>query len=649
MALGAVQKVAIYTSKDVATDVLDAIQQLAVFEYLPHTKEEVYDAEHEQVSAKKAGLGFCVRYLSPLLKAPKGLYKKVLGDRIESTEAEAEARAKEDFSALIEACTKIEEEENAIKAERAKKEELLRVLKNWETLPIPLKSIQSTNEVEVVLGSIESKEYIDFEAEIIKESLTSLHLMQQGEKEYYVMVLFHKSVAVSVQDLLQSYRFSPADFGAELGTVVEEMAEIERALEAMQTREETLEKEKKRYVDQIEAAKLAHDALDWKGEQLRAYGQAEQTEKTVIIRGYVPEDQRELLEKSIAEVTPYAYVSTEKTQEAEEVPVVYRNKSFFRPLESIVSLFSPPKKDEMDPTPFIAPFFIIFFGLCLTDAGYGLLLFLTLTYMRARLPLEKEVKDFLQLFIYGSISTIIMGILFGGYFGMTQEQLSFLAYTNAEGEMVFYGQVFDSINGLTDRVMPLIYGLAVLQLFLANTLGAIKKWKRKERRRAILGNGGVAVMILLAIVALLTGSNLTSLFLATLVLIFIGFLPSTGNIFARPFIALIGIANEGISWLSNVLSYSRLFALGLATGIIAFSFNSIALIMGNLLPIFIGLPLAIAIILLGHTINIGLAFLGAFVHSTRLQLVEFFGSFYEGGGRNLKPFKRERAYLFVKK
>ena len=120
----------------------------------------------------------------------------------------------------------------------------------------------------------------------------------------------------------------------------------------------------------------------------------------------------------------------------------------------------------------------------------------------------------------------------------------------------------------------------------------------------------------------------------------------SGNIVLRPLLGTLVLANEIIGWAGNILSYSRLFALGLATGTIAMSFNQIATMTSSSLPIYIGIPLMIAILLFGHALNIALNLIGAMVHTTRLQFVEFFGAFFEGGGKAFVPLQRTTKYVF---
>jgi len=120
----------------------------------------------------------------------------------------------------------------------------------------------------------------------------------------------------------------------------------------------------------------------------------------------------------------------------------------------------------------------------------------------------------------------------------------------------------------------------------------------------------------------------------------------SGNIIVRPILGALIVANEIIGWASNILSYSRLFALGLATGIIALSFNKIAGMAADSLPVFIGIPLMLFVLIFGHALNLGINLIGAMVHTARLHFVEFFGNFFEGGGVAFKPLKRQTKYVF---
>ncbi len=239
-----------------------------------------------------------------------------------------------------------------------------------------------------------------------------------------------------------------------------------------------------------------------------------------------------------------------------------------------------------------------------------------------------------------------MGILFGGYFGMTTDQLSVLK--NPETGL-FYGQIFDPLNQIL-VVMGFAYILGVFHLWIGVVLSGVNKWRQGNRAEAICASGSLATSIIfLSILPFLSESLRSSLSWIPFL-----FLPpllwgfgSGKNMIARMFTGIFGLLNELLSWLSNVLSYSRLFALGLATGVIAMVFNNIANIIGGMLPLPLAIPMWLLIILFGHSLNIGLNLLGAFIHSGRLQFVEFFGKFFDGNGKGFVPLARRGRFAFI--
>lgn len=249
-------------------------------------------------------------------------------------------------------------------------------------------------------------------------------------------------------------------------------------------------------------------------------------------------------------------------------------------------------------------------------------------------------------------TTFFMGVLFGGWFGMTPaEAPSFLV--NAE-RTAFVGQIFDPINDLTDKIMPLAFLMGVFQLWFGVILKGFIKLKNGQKSEAFQTSFFLAFMIALLIVKVVLGNigmkevsaMMTSVLYAGLVLLIWGLGYGNKNPIARILFGILGLVDEAMGWLSNVLSYSRLFALGLATGIIAQVFNKVALTIGEMLPAVIGVFMVVFIILLGHVINIALNLLGAFIHSGRLQFVEFFGKFLDCGGRRFAPLSRNSKYIF---
>lgn len=309
------------------------------------------------------------------------------------------------------------------------------------------------------------------------------------------------------------------------------------------------------------------------------------------------------------------------------------NNSFIKPFETVTGVYGSPKPNELDPTPYLAPFFIVFFALCLTDAGYGLVIALTSLGAIKFLKIPREKQRLWRLLGYGGIATFIIGALFGGWFGIDVASLS-------PGPVKGFIEFFKIIDPVKDtlRFMVLAFVLGIIQLWFAQIVKSLLALRRKDRGTAYSGVAWASLILtgMVWVIAsalgqtLLTNIALSLIFLELVALLFTES-RTTKNIFLKPLTGIIGIINGSIGIMSATLSYSRLMALGLSTGIIAFIFNTLAGIFRDLIP-YVGWIVWFIIIVGGHVFNLAINTLGSFIHSARLQFVEFFPVFMEGGG-----------------
>lgn len=642
MAVLAMQKIGILTFKKDADVVLEVLQESGDFQ--PVRQGEGSEDMIHAVETKLANLKFVIDFLSSYSEAPKNFREKMLGERVEAHESKALALAEEDFSDLISETEQCEAERNRIATARIKNREMRTTLENWKELHFSLSDAERSKSTRVFVGSLEEKDFLDFEAEISQNDLLEVRKISTTEKHLYFVLIAHISVSDFAEEILKRFHFSSANLEIFQKNVAEQLDALGSDLQKLDVDEDHLSKKAQKLSAQLPSAKLAYDGLLWKRDRRVAESGAETTKETIVFFGFAPKNKLRSLRRRLSAKSKTVEVFLEETEDVH--PVALENSKITRPFEIITNFFGTPRTDEIDPTPFLAPFYFLFFGFCLTDAGYGLLLVLATLFALRVLPLGRDARQMTLLLLGGGISTTIMGVLFGGYLGLTTEQIPFLV--NPETGK-FYGQMFDAINELVPRVMIFAYGLGVAHLLLGVILGGVSHFRRGQKSTAILGNGAVFVTVLLGIFVALSPQSLSfalPIFGILAVLMLWGFGPSDSSFFVRPLLGIFGLLNEAISWLSNVLSYSRLFSLGLATGIIALAFNSIAVTLGGMLPLVIGIPVAILIILFGHTLNIGLNLLGAFVHSARLQFVEFFGKFLEGGGTAFSPLSRKSKYVF---
>jgi len=266
---------------------------------------------------------------------------------------------------------------------------------------------------------------------------------------------------------------------------------------------------------------------------------------------------------------------------------------------------------------------------------------MTYIVLLLRLPLDKTLLNMIRLFMYGGISTFIMGVLFGGWFGLTVDQVpEMFTYVNDDGKRMFLGQIFDPMTDLISKIMPITYFLGLVHLSLGLYLSGLISWKAGDKNRMLFVSLPMIFSFVFASLVWVVGLQIfTAPFYISLILTMWG-LGGDGNPIFRILKGALSLLNESLGWFSNILSYSRLFALGLATGIIAGAFNIVAITMGGMVPGVLGWVIMLFVLAFGHTLNIALNVLGAYVHSSRLQFVEFFGMFLEGGGKILKPLRK---------
>ena len=352
-------------------------------------------------------------------------------------------------------------------------------------------------------------------------------------------------------------------------------------------------------------------------------------------------------------------VDIEELKEDEEAPVILKNNPFSSSMEGVVESYGLPTKGEIDPTTIMSFFYVFFFGMMLSDAAYGLIVAVVCGILVHKYPrMSVGMRKSLKLFFYCGISTVVWGVLFGGYFGNIVDIVS----------EKFFG---------TKMVVPALWFVPLdepMKLLLFSLLfGVIHLFTGLAIKGYICIRDGKILdffcdvvlwfMLLIGLILMLLPSSLFAS-IAQMTIVFPEALNTLAKVLAAAgaigIVLMSGRSNKNpalrialgaydlyniTGWLSDVLSYSRLLALGLATGVIASVINQ----MGSMLPNnVIGVVFFILIFLVGHAMNLAINLLGAYVHTNRLQFVEFFGKFYEGGGRPFNPFKENTKYADVK-
>jgi V/A-type H+-transporting ATPase subunit I len=400
---------------------------------------------------------------------------------------------------------------------------------------------------------------------------------------------------------------------------------IGREIEEKKKEVEHLDTECQRFLVHQEKLMVVYDVLNSRKHMLLSTSRLGQTDKLVYLEGWIRSRDKSLLEATLKPYEETTEVYFRPPLPEEEPPSILENPKSGRPFELLTTLYGLPKRGTMDPTLPLAPFFFLFVGLCVSEAGYGILVLLaSLLFLKFGKP-KGGLRQFLQLLVYLAIATVVCGTLIGGWFGFPIKPL-----------MV--------IDPLEDPFSFLILALALgfIQVWFGTLLKLIQGIKNKRYLEAVFVQGGWLVLLPSLVLLFLVKQpvwKFTSLAGAAGIVFFAA--PSR-NPLARFFGGLYSLYDIS-RYLADILSYSRLLALGLATTVIAMVVNTLCqTVIG--IPV-LGWVFAALIFVGGHLFNLGISFLGGFVHSMRLQFVEFFSKFFVSGGRPFEPFELESKYV----
>jgi len=539
---------------------------------------------------------------------------------------------------------KIESEDVTISHTRSRLEAVL----PWEDLNIPMQ-FPGTVHTAAIIGSIPAlyteetlldalQDTAATEDEAAEFPPVSITIVSSSREMTCIAVICHRSDENIVRGTLRKIGLAiPSDPTNHPPSV---------RIERLKKRIAFAQEERADAVRQLAGYKNDRDSLEFlsdyylmRKDKYEAIGKLLFSSKTFILEGYIPERDAAALEEALVTRFDVSVTFEDTKEDDEEVPVLLQNNPLVTPVEDIVSSYSLPSKQDVDPNPAMAFFYYLFFGMMLSDAGYGVLLVIsTLAILRFLKP-EGSMKVNMQKFCLCGLSTIFWGALFGSWFGNAVYVIS----TTFLGKNISLNPIwFDPVtNPLNLLILSLILGFVHIMTGLG--LRFYNMWRHGEKIDALFDIGmwwvvfaGLGLVIANMVIA--APIPLGTIGLWTAAAGGLGLLLTQGRSSKSvPGKIIGGIASlySITGYFSDILSYSRLMALGLVTGIIGTVVNTIGSISGG--GIF-GVLIFIPVFIFGHAINIGINALGAYVHCNRLQYVEFFSKFYEGGGKPFKPF-----------
>lgn len=614
----------------------DLKEQSAYLEEGLETLEIPYEVS--EVEEKIQSVKFAMDLLKRYDDRETGMKAMIKGKNSFTFEELEKKVAQFDYDPVIDKFRELTRKIDLISQEELKEKAAMEELRPWRNLNYDVRLFRDFQFSEVFTGTIPKKLM-----EPLKEALgtleeTYLETLSEGKDEAYVVGLTSKREKEDFNEILRNHSFTTVNLSVS-GTPEEDMKKRKESLEKMKEEKKKLQAEIKSMAGHLARFEEVYEYLL----NLRLRYQAEnnflRTGSVNVIEGYIPTDKTDAFRKAVEKTQEGAYYLelAEAKKEDVSVPILLKNGKFAEAFESLTTMYSLPTYDGIDPTPLFAPFFFAFFGMMIGDWGYGIILMVLTGVVLKIANLEKGQRLMMRFLFYLSFSTIAWGLMFGTFFGAA-----------------FPG--FALINPSTEYQKLLIVSIAFggIHLFYALGIKAYLAIRDGKPLDALYDVGFWYMALMGAIVFLLTmvlgnlPEVLGTVSLVVMVIGMVGIILTGGRENETAVGKLAGgmYSLYGISgYIGDFVSYSRLMALGLSGGFIATAIN---MMVGMLFDMGIpGMIAGVIVFLGGQAFNLFLSALSAYVHTSRLTYVEFFGKFYDGGGKPFKLFRNKSKYINV--
>ncbi len=525
-------------------------------------------------------------------------------------------------------------------------------LRIWEALDVPTQ-FQGTKTTRCIIGTLPGKWTEEtllagLAARIPDAEAIHAEIVSAFKEQTCIAVICHRNMAAAAGDALREMdlvppsdpsRILPAarmhQFGEDLVKYEKQIAEHADKIRSYASHREDIE--------------FLSDYLAMRKEKYIALGRVGMTKHTFMISGYVAEKYAAACAQELEDRYD-AVVSLETPGEDDDVPACVENNGFVSPVEPVMEMYSLPGRKDIDPSSVMAFFYYLFFGLMLSDAGYGIVTVAATAYVLRRFHLEGTMRKTFKMFFYSGLSTIFWGAMFGSWFGdiipLVYRQFLHLPPPDLA---IWLDPVKDPI-----KLLVASFAFGIVHLFAGLAIRFKMEWDSGQKADAfwdtvpvfltVLGAAPMAATVLISVPPALSGIG-RYVALAGAVLIVLTAGRQSKNPVARLGMGLYGLYGIASGYLGDILSYSRLLALGLATSSIASVINLMGSMPENL--VLKGILLTVVFVA-GHPLNMAINLLGAYVHTNRLHFVEFFSKFYEGGGRPFQPLRIDSKYIRIK-
>ncbi len=549
---------------------------------------------------------------------------------------------------LYHACRSILEEYSGVEKRIPQIQEEIKTLSHFADLPFPPEDVTQLKKVQVLCGCLPSDQWKALSTDPLAQDLMTWQVLSSMKRDRKVVIACLLEDTGEVIKLLKRYGVREIPLPNITGTISTRIAALQWEREECVRREKALKDQAMTlspHARRVTALLGYHEAEREKG---LSGAHVARSKRVFVVTGYVREREIPLLDEVIRREFAGVSALYRDPTPSEPVPVSIRLHPFFRPVQLLIDMFGLPDYFSFDPTPFITVTFLSFFGICFSDVVYGLCLTGLSYWMMRKFAGHEAMERFFLLFLYAGISTTIFGALMGSWAG----DLYAPQYLGENNLLLRLQQTFVVIDPLSKPVIALIaaLGIGVINQFYGIALKIYRELKRGERAAAIY-DGGLWLITLPGFLVTVTPLFLRIplwLFRSGMTLFLLGAVGliltqgrNESTLLAKGVtgvISLYGIVGSYgcMTFVQDILSYSRLLALGLTTSLVALAFN----IMANFFKPFgvVGLILFVGALIVGHLFNFFVSIIGSFVHPARLIFLEFFGRFYEGGAERFQPF-----------
>ena len=580
-----------------------------------------------------------VKYVIDLLKKyddrETGL-KGMIKGKSSFTYEELESKVSNfDYHPIIEKFRVLSERVDKLNQEEMRQKALSDELKPWKTLNYDVRSLKNFSFSHIFTGTVPKKLVEKLKKDTLELQETYLEIISEGKDEAYILGITSKDEKDAFGEILRNNSYASLSIPTET-TVDVEYSIVKDKMNRLKEERKTAYDEIKSMKEYLSAFEETYDYLLNKKLRFLAEDNFMRTENVNVISGFVPTEHVDDFKKAVEKTQENVFYLevNDADKDDESVPILLSNGKFSESFESFTTMYALPKYNGIDPTPLFAPFFFAFAGMMIGDLGYGIFMFIATAVLLKFFNLDKGTKLFTRFLFYVSFSTMIWGIIFGSFFGGIIPMKALINPSTEYQKLLILSIAFGGIH--------LFYALGI-KAYLNFRDG--KPW-------SALFDTGFWYMALMGGIVLLVASSLSlpeiAKTIATIVMAvgMVGIILTggrdnetvTGKL-AGGLYSLYGISG----YIGDFVSYSRLMALGLSGGFIAVAVNMmVGMVFSKGI---LGVILGIIIFIVGQAFNLFLSVLSAYVHTSRLTYVEFFGKFYEGGGKGFKLFRNKSKYI----